>query len=399
MSLSTDRDKGIWNIMVLFAYKENESRGSYMKSISYNPNLQEEKDSRKWFSNVKLVGEIGEGTSIYIEDYAYIYLHQYANSNRTDEVCAVLIGEYHREFSQVVIYGVIPVETKLLNEESKWIDENVLDSIENERQLYFPKGDYVGWMHTQPGYGIIPTTQEMAVHKDIFGQDNILMLVDPVYDTEAFFTCKGNKFTEKEGFCVYYEKNELMQKYMEDNSFAEKKEQEKNEKVVNDFRELGAKRKQEVVKKRRKNLAINITLGTTLLTVAFVIGIQSQQKRINKLKKDVVNIQQQYSEIENRIPNNPVELVFTSSISESISEEIEEKGEEEPEKLEPEPVAEIITQPGYDIHAVKMGESLFSISYNYYKTVAMAKEIAVLNSIENHDAIYIGQELKLPKRD
>lgn len=367
-----------------------------MKTISYDPNLQEEKCNRKWFANVKLIGEIDEGTSIYIEDYAYTYLNQCANSDLSYEVCAVLIGEHHKESDQVIIYGIIPVEVKLLNQESKWIDENVLGVIEDERQCYFPKGDYVGWMHTQPGYGIMPTIQEMAVHKDIFGDDKILMLLDPVYHTGAFFTCKEGKFEEKKGFCVYYEKNDLMQNYMEDHSYAEEKKQQESEPVVDNFRELGAKRKKMVETKRRKSLIVNITLIGGLLTAAFIIGIQSQQKRINSLQKDVVNIHQQYSEIENRIVDNPVELVFTPSRTE---EKVEIEGVDElEEELVIEPAAKIITEPEYDVHAVKMGESLFSISYNYYKTIAMAKEIAILNSIENHDTIYIGQELKLPKK-
>lgn len=375
-----------------------------MKSISYDPNFQGEKDNRKWFTNVKLIGEIDEGTSIYIEDYAYIYLHQCANSDVSYELCTVLIGEYYKESDQVVIYGVIPVKAELINQNSKWIDENVLEAIEDERQCYFPEGDYVGWMHTQPGYGIMPTTQEMAVHKDIFGDDSILMLLDPIYHTEAFFTCENGKFEKKKGFCVYYEKNDLMQKYMEDHSYMAQKEPQECEKVVDDFRELGAKRKEIVERKRRKSLVVNIALVGTLLTAAFMVGIQSQQKRINNLQKDVVTIHRQYSEVENRIPDNPVELVFTSSIAEAqvepeIVDELEEELEEELEdEMVLEPAGEIIPGPEYDIHTVKMGESLFSISYHYYQTVAVAKEIATLNSIENHDTIYIGQELKLPKK-
>ena len=51
----------------------------------------------------------------------------------------------------------------------------------------------------------------------------------------------------------------------------------------------------------------------------------------------------------------------------------------------------------YDIHAVKTGDSLLEISYQYYQTVKMAKEIAELNELKNQDTIYIGQKLKLPK--
>ncbi len=374
-----------------------------MKSIYYEPNLNEEQDNRKWFKNVTLIGEIDEGTSIYIEDYAHTYLKQCGKSDQSYEVCAVLIGEYHKESDQMVVYGVIPVEVNALNKDAKWIDESVLDVIEEERRCYFPKGDYVGWMHTQPGYGIMPTTEEMALHLDMFGEECVLMLMDPIYDIEAFYTCKKKQFEEKKGYCIYYEKNEPMQKYMENHSLMEKKKLGEDDKVVGDFRKLGAERKKEVQLKRKKSLIVNITLASILLTGAFIIGIQSQQKRINTLQKDMVNIHQQYSEIENRIPNNPVELVFASA---KVEAEDKPKLKEETsvqtvteKAVEPAPVLESISQIAYDIHDVKVGESLLSISYNHYKTLGMAKEIASLNNIENNDNIYIGQKLKLPKKE
>lgn len=405
---------------------KNRLGGDTMKSIYYEPNLQGESQGRKWFKNVKLIGEISAGTSIYIEDYAYTYLNQCANSDRSYEVATVLIGECHKESDQVVIYGVIPIDANLLDKEAQWIDENVLDVIEEKRKQYFPKGEYVGWMHTQPGYGIMPTTKEKAIHLDFFGRECVLMLIDPVYEVEAFYTMENNKLEEKTGFCIYYEKNELMQKYMEDHPFTGEKEQGESEKVVEDFRTLGARRKQAVQEQRKKNRLINIALVGTLLAGAFIIGIQSQQKKIDKLQRDVVDIHQQYTEIENRLPNSPVELVFTSSkpetqVGQEPQPQVEEEGQEpkqEPEQQtqdkleedqekeagqqEPEIAEEVADQTpaqlGYDIHQVEAGESLLSISYNYYKTLGMAKEIATLNQIENHDTIYIGQKLKLPKK-
>ncbi len=267
-----------------------------MKSIYYDPNLQYEEGGRRWFKNVRLIGEIDDGTSIYIEDYAYTYLNQYAKSNLSYELCAVLIGEHNKEIDQMIIYGVIPVDHKLLDKDVEWIGENILGAIEDERKCYFPEGNYVGWMHTQPGYGLMPTTREMLVHKDIFGEDCILMLMDPLYGIDAFFLCNQDRFEEKKGFCIYYEKNERMQQYMEDNSLLGPKKEEISDKVVGEFRELGSRWKQEVERKRRANMFISVAVAGILITVALIVGLQSQQKRINELENEVVNIYKQYSE-------------------------------------------------------------------------------------------------------
>ena len=268
-----------------------------MKSIYYNIDL-EEKNNRKWFKNVKLIGEIDEGTSIYIEDYAYTYLKQYANSDLSYELCAVLIGEYNKESNQVIVYGIIPVDVKLLDKDTQWIGENVLGAIEDERKCYFPEGEYVGWMHTQPGYGIVASTKEMAVHKEMFGVDCIMILIDPLDHTEVFFTCHEDEFKANKGFCIYYEKNEQMQKYMEDHFISGKKERGGSDKVVDDFRKLGAKWKREAERRRSRNRIASITVVGVILTIVLALGIQSQQKKINKLENEINSINHQYSEIE-----------------------------------------------------------------------------------------------------
>lgn len=56
--------------------------------------------------------------------------------------------------------------------------------------------------------------------------------------------------------------------------------------------------------------------------------------------------------------------------------------------------ADIYLQQGYYI--VKAGDSLAGICQNIYHTSAMMSQICELNKIENPDAIYVGQYLKLP---
>lgn len=398
-----------------------------MKSIYHDPDLQEGKANRKWFENVKLIGQIDKGTSIYIEDYAYTYLHQCANRDLSYELCAVLIGEHDVELERMIIYGAIFVELEELSADSKWLDQGVLDAMGQTIKEYFPEGKCVGWMHTQPGYGIMATIQEMAVHKEIFNEDSVLMLIDPVSGREAFFICEDGEFQYKQGFCIYYEKNEQMLRYMEEYPMGDPKEQEVDDKVVGEFRKLGSKRKREIEKKRKRSKMISAVVAATLLTTAFIMGKYSQRSAIDDLKKEVVNIQDEYSGVRHKILERPVELVFTSSQLESDEEpeqepepEIEAEEADEPEHeeksevevaVEPEPEikpettveAKAKTKPKakleseYDIHVVKAGESLLRISYNYYQTVGKAKEIAKLNDITDYDTIYIGQELKLPE--
>ena len=381
-----------------------------MQNIYYDPSTQKEKNTRRWFQNVKLVGELDEGTSIYIEDYAYTYLSQYANSDLSSERSAVLIGEYYEQSDQIVISGIMPIGPSLLDVNTKWLSKEVLKEIEEEKEHYFPQGQYVGWMHTQPGYGIMTTTYETAVHKEVFGDMGVLLLVDPIHNVRTFFDYKNNEFTQRQGFCMYYEKNEEMQRYMMDYPITEQVEQEENDSAVASFREMGARRKREALRKRKTSMVVSAAVATVLLTGAVITGVYEQQKKIDILEKDVINMHRQYSEMEYRLNGNPVEVVFTSSKPETENEvrdkakdvpqvetKIQEQSEEGEKIQEAVKVKDTADSIGYDIHAVENGDSLLNISYMHYKTVKRAREIAELNKIDDLDSIYIGQKLKLPK--
>ncbi|NLI89447.1 MAG: LysM peptidoglycan-binding domain-containing protein [Epulopiscium sp.] len=368
-----------------------------MKSIYYEPDAKKEQEDRKWFKNVKLIGEIDKGTSIYIEDYAYTYLHQCANNNLSYEVCALLIGEQDKEQARIVIYGVMLVNRDEIDAESKWVDKEFTDNTKDKIRKYFPKGQCVGWMHTQPGYGLMATTQEITVHKEIFDEDGLFMLIDPIDKLEAFYSLKSDTFEEKKGFCIYYEKNENMQRYMEDYPL-EEREEDPSYDIASKFRELGSKRKSEIESKMKKTRIATSFVAGSLLAASFVMGIYSQKSKIDILEKEVCDAYEQYNEIENRIANNPVELVFTpEELEAEEGPELENIDADIDEETETSQENEDISEPEYDIHVVKMGDSLLRISYNYYDTVARAKEIAKFNGIADYNTIYIGQELKLPR--
>ncbi len=396
-----------------------------MQSISYDPEHPATSNDRRWFQNVKLIGELDKGTSLYIEDYAYTYLEQYAKSDCSCEHSAVLIGEHYKTSDQIIIYGIIPIPLSLIGSEEIWISKQILEAIEEEKQHYFPKGDYIGWMHTQPGYGIMITNQETGVHKEVFGETGILLLMDPIHDEKAFFTYEEDGLVQKKGFCLYYEKNDDMQRYMMDYPIIKEGDSEEvleDDSAVANFRNLGVRRKREVLRKKKRQTVISTVILTTLLTGVFLISLYGQRKKITNLEKDVVTMHEQYSEMVYRLDDHPVEVVFSPPVTEQEpqnqetsqelpQESVEETREETKKPVQEVEIEEVAAKPveedkpkakpqsedGYDIHTVKTGESLLGISYRRYKTITMAKEIAELNKIEDHDTIYIGQQLKLPK--
>ena len=74
--------------------------------------LVERKDTKEEWKlpkNIRQIGEPGNGTRIFIEVYAYTYLHQLAEENLTSMKTAVLVGDAKEE-SRIFIQGALELD-------------------------------------------------------------------------------------------------------------------------------------------------------------------------------------------------------------------------------------------------------------------------------------------------
>lgn len=89
-----------------------------------------------------------------------------------------------------------------------------------------------------------------------------------------------------------------------------------------------------------------------------------------------------------------VEETITENVTETIPEhDWAEKMEQENRQTEP-PIQEETKEPRF--HIIKKGETLISISREYYGDDSQVKAICELNGIANCDTIQIGQKIELP---
>lgn len=105
--------------------------------------------------NIRQVGTIHKGVKIYIEDYAYTYLYQYAESGGSQEKIAVLVGRalIHNDEIIVLISGAIGGKySKEINSMECFTDED-WENIDSQMKKHFAGLQILGWMHSQPGYG------------------------------------------------------------------------------------------------------------------------------------------------------------------------------------------------------------------------------------------------------
>jgi LysM repeat protein len=82
---------------------------------------------------------------------------------------------------------------------------------------YFNGMEIVGWMQSQPSYGVYLNQQYGAYHRHVFPRDHQVMFVmDPLEDTNSFYSWSPEReaMHEIRGYFIYYDKNKNMHEYM-----------------------------------------------------------------------------------------------------------------------------------------------------------------------------------------
>ncbi|NLK97324.1 MAG: LysM peptidoglycan-binding domain-containing protein [Epulopiscium sp.] len=386
-----------------------------------------EENKRSFLDNAKLIGDTPTGIQVYLEDYVYTYLYQYAKLNRGEEKGAALVGYYTEEFGEkmAIISGAIQFKHSL-SEDRVLLTDEVMNEVRAKLNKYFPDCELMGWMHTQPGYGIFLTTQDIRLQKQFFGKPyQTLMIIDPIENIEAFFLWDKEEVRSAEGYYIYYEKNEQMQNYMVNHKVGVSNEElQEKEDVVIHFRKKDRAKRQEIQNKKITRLVVSLSVVLFLMCVSMAVGLIQNRERLARLETELNHMDKNYTNLLSQLQEKDVQVVFAETedaianepqetpdiaveetedaiiIEEEPKEEVKQEAKEEAEK-ETEKAAEQASkpqqEPSYDTYTVKQGDNLNRICYQHYKTTAFVDEIVEVNKLESPDKIYEGQVLKLPR--
>ena len=270
-------------------------------------------------SNVKQIGTIGDGMRVYVEDYVYSYLSQYAQAGGYEERLAVLVGRCVSIDGQRVLFINGAVQGKYCER-----DRGILifsdKSIAYAREMieaYFPGSEIVGWMQTQPSYGTFLNSSYAAYHKDAFQKDyHVLFVVDPVEGANAFYTYEEDMsdLREAKGYFIYYDKNPSMHEYMLENKATEPPRPLPEEAVRKSNREASEPRYRynraaELADQRlrgraakpsqadpRRTMNLVASLCAVLVILCFIMGagLVQNQNRISAMEQQIVQLSTSY---------------------------------------------------------------------------------------------------------
>lgn len=422
-----------------------------MKVKAKGRSIESEERYNALIENIDSVRPMGDTDCdyvIYLEDYVYTYIYQYANTDLSCEHSAAIIGEYYPDSKEMIICGIMPIAKDNLSSVEEWINEGAIQDLQVEKERYFPGARILGWLHMQPGYGTMLTMKEVKAHREVFEREGtLLLLVDPINKIETFYVYEDDTLKEQSGYYMYYDKNPCMQQYMLDRPFIPTEKEETEDGIVNQFREIGRMRKKEYEQKKKMNLTVVAASIALLALSAVMLKVNDQNGRMKELEAKLAQAAE--NQVQNQAQNNTgieddsakfvidtinpeeaidastpdvkiVDLTQNESLDvakedqvnqeESIDQEAisaEEVAQEEPVKEEIVETVKAIqedaatdsekdTDEDYLSYTVQEGDSLRKISQDHYQTELRAKEIIKLNDLENGDQIHVGQVLKLP---
>lgn len=409
--------------------------------------------------SVRPMGDTDCDYVIYLEDYVYTYIYQYANTDLSCEHSAAIVGEYYPDSREMIICGIMPIDKDKLLASDEWVNEEAIEALQEEKEKYFQGARILGWLHMQPGYGTMLTMKEVKAHREVFDKEGtLLLLVDPINKIETFYVYEDDTLKEQSGYYMYYDKNPCMQQYMLDRPFISTEKEEVADDVVNQFREIGKMRKKEYEQKRKMNLTVVAASIALLALSAVILKVNDQNGIIKDLQTELAQMSSKDTVPTNQgalvegedasaqfVFSNPeaaidastpeVEIVDhtkteagedkevappkevvpedTALVDEPAEENADATTQEDEiavdetaalEPAQPEEIADSETVPSdttkedadYITYVVEEGDSLRKISFDHYQTELRTKEIIALNDLENGDHIYVGQKLKLP---
>lgn len=385
-------------------------------------------------SNVKQIGSIENDIKIYVEDYVYTYLYQYARSGGNKEKLAALAGKRIVIDGQlnIIISGAIQAKNTKEQKGMESFTDETWEYINGQMQHYFKGLCLVGWVHTQPSFGTFLMAKDETFHKEYFKEPwQVLFVIDSLDKLDTFFIHNAEKtgLRPAKGYFIYYEKNQEMQEYMLENSLVrprlekqtentEKGEDNKQKKrptpeermdAAKEIRRVLKKRAKEAEEENRSRLTMLAGVSSILCIACLFMGVSllNNISRVRKLETEIATVQNSYYAMAEQLEEAQTQMVFAAQRAEQqeqLRKEAEEKAarqkqeeerkaaEEQKRKAEEEKNKVLAT------YVVEEGDSLGYISNKFYGTSTAIKDIMQANGINDSNKIICGQTLVIPKR-
>lgn len=223
--------------------------------------------------NIRQIGERDQVVKLYVEDYVNTYLKRLYPTGGQDLRAGLLLGEMRSQDGVPYLFadGAMEMEDVTQDGEKVVFTEEAWKHAYQTMEQMFPKRSIVGWfLCGAPGCSLSPLNYWKQHGQYFSGKNQLMYLNSGLEGEESVYISSDDGFYKLRGYCIYYERNQMMQDYMVSRKDARRVESGARDVVISDFRQRMEEKKTEV---RRKRSAVSV-LGTAcgMLSILVLAG-------------------------------------------------------------------------------------------------------------------------------
>lgn len=404
--------------------------------------------------NIRQIGERDQIVKLYVEDYVNTYLKRLYPTGGQDLKVGLLLGEIRSQegIPYLFVDGAMEMEDVAADGERAEFTESAWKKAYQVMEQMFPRRSVIGWfLCGAPGSNLSPLNY-WRQHGQYFSAKNQLMYLNSGLEgEEAIYTASEDGFYRLRGYCVYYERNQMMQDYMVSRKDARRVESGTRDVVIRDFRQRLEDKKVEANKTRSTVSILGTVCGMlAVMVLAGGVAMFNNYQKMRAMESVIASVIPEGTAVKNwsqaltkgksgtkesdellveqipgevyPVPQQPEIVIETGSsveIAESgslesqvISSEIQNAGQSgnaigqsgvqggnfgAQSDEQPEEQAEPVQVPADAVlHVVQSGETLYGICMERYHSMAPLAQICEWNRLDDENRIATGQELYLP---
>ena len=227
--------------------------------------------------NIRQIGERDQAVKLYVEDYVNTYLKRLYPAGGQDLRVGLLVGECRIQDGIPFLFadGALEMENVAREGQKAEFTEEAWKKAYEVMEQMFPKRSILGWFLCGAQGSTLSPLNYWKQHGQYFaGKHQLMYLNSGLEGEEAVYMASEDGFYRLQGYCIYYERNQMMQDYMVSRKDARRVETGNRDTVIRDFRQKMEDKKTEAVRTRSAVGALGTACGV-LAVLALAGGVVS----------------------------------------------------------------------------------------------------------------------------
>lgn len=238
--------------------------------------------------NIRQIGERDLNVKLYVEDYVNTYLKRLYPAGGQALRVGLLLGEMRSQEGIPYLFadGALEMEDVVQGGENVEFTEKAWEEAYRAVDRLFPKRTVLGWfLCSAPDRPLSPLNY-WKQHSRYFPEKNQLMYLScGLEGEEAAYVASEDGFYHLRGYCIYYERNQMMQDYMVSRRDVRRVESGNRDTVIRDFRQKMEDNKEEAMRRRGTLSGLQTACGVlSVLVLACGVTLFNNYHRMKEME-------------------------------------------------------------------------------------------------------------------